>query len=174
MGFLTPRRKSFRFKRIIAVALLLTILDGFISGLPSFGLLISAMVFIASAIASIIFLFVDKGFSKLYAVKCLVYLCAGACIIGLFALNTYIGGTNADKIIHSIEKYKADKGEYPAELGNLVPEYMPKIPVCAYRMLSNKYRYSYTETSHYLMWAQLPPYGRRLYHFDTKEWTYID
>ena len=174
MGFLTPGKKSFRFKRIIAVALLLTIFDGFISGLPSFGFFISAAVFVASAIASVIFLFVDKGFSKLYAVKSLIYLWAGGCIIGMFALNTYVGSTNADQIINSIEKYKADKGDYPAELRDLVPEYMPKIPVCAYRMLSNQYRYTYTETSHYLMYANLPPYGRRSYHFQNKEWIYID
>jgi hypothetical protein len=152
----------------------LTIFDGFISGLPAFGLFISAAVFIASAIASVIFLFVDRKFSKLYAVKCLIYLCAGTCIIGIFVLNTYIGNMNADKIIYAVEKYKADKGEYPAELGDLVPEYMPKIPVCAYRMMSNQYRYVYTETSHYLMYASLTPYGRRLYYFDRKEWTYID
>jgi len=174
MGFLTPRKKSFRFKRIIAVALLLTIFDGFISGLPALGLFISAAVFIASAIASVIFLFVDKEFLKLYALKCLIYLCAGTFIIGIFMLNTHIGNRNADKIIHSVEKYKADKGDYPAKLGDLVPEYMPKIPVCAYRMVSNQYRYSYTETSHSLMYASLPPYGRRLYYFQNKEWTYID
>jgi hypothetical protein len=174
MGFLTPRKKSFRFKRIIAVALLLTVFDGFICGLPAFGLFLSATVFVASAIASIIFLFVDKGFSRLYAVKSLIYLCAGTCIIGVFRLNTHIGDMNAGKIIHAVENYKADKGDYPVQLDSLVPEYMPKIPVCAYRMLNNQYRYTYTETSHYLMCANLPPYGRRLYYFDHKEWAYID
>jgi len=174
MGFLSPKKESFRFKRIIAVALLLTIFDGFIYGLPAFGLFICLAVFLASSIASVIFLFVDKEFSKLYALKCLIYLCAGTCIIGMFKLNTHIGNSNADKIINSVEEYKADKGDYPTELGKLVPEYIPKIPVCAYRMVNNQYRYSYTETSHYLMWAQLPPYGRRLYHFQNKEWTYID
>jgi hypothetical protein len=142
--------------------------------LPAFGLFISAAVFLASAIASVIFLFIDRRFSKLYAVKCLIYLCAGTCIIGVLRLNTHIGNRNAEKIIHSVEKYKAEKGDYPTQLGDLVSEYMPKIPVCAYRMLSNQYRYAYTETSHYLMYANLPPYGRRLYHFQNKQWTYID
>ncbi len=64
MGFLSPKKESFRFKRIIAVALLLTIFDGFIYGLPVFGLFISSAVFLASAIASLIFLFVDKNFFK--------------------------------------------------------------------------------------------------------------
>ena len=96
MGFLSPKKESFRFKRIIAVALLLTIFDGFIYGLPAFGLFICLAVFLASSIASVIFLFVDKEFSKLYALKCLIYLCAGTCIIGMFKLNTHIGNSNAD------------------------------------------------------------------------------
>jgi hypothetical protein len=174
MGFLTPRKESFRLKRIIAVCLLLIIFDGFICGLPAFGLFICSAVFLASAIASFIFLFVDRKFSRLYAMKCLIYLCAGACIIGVFKLNTHIGNRNAKRIIDAVERYKADKGDYPTQLIDLVPEYMHNIPVCAHRMLNNQYRYVYTETSHYLMYADLPSYDRRLYHFQDKEWTYID
>lgn len=44
----------------------------------------------------------------------------------MFRLNTHIGNSNADKIIHSVEKYKADKGDYPTELDDLVPEYSPR------------------------------------------------
>jgi hypothetical protein len=40
MGFLSPKKESFRFRRIIAAALFFIILDGFIVGLPVFGLFI--------------------------------------------------------------------------------------------------------------------------------------
>jgi hypothetical protein len=92
----------------------------------------------------------------------------------VFKLNRHIGNRNAKKIIRAVERYKADEGHYPAQLNDLVPEYMHGIPVCAYRISNNQYRYSYTDTAHYLMYANLPPYGRRVYHFRNQEWTYID
>ena len=174
MGFLSPKKESFRFKRIIATALFLTILDGFILGLPVFGLAISSLILVACAIASIIFIFSKREFSKLYAVKGFIYLCACVCIVGVYRLNTFVGKKNAHRIVSAIEVYKSDKGVYPAELSDIVPEYMSGIPVCAYRLSGRQYRYFYTDSYHYLMWVEMPPFGRRMYDFQDKEWRYID
>jgi hypothetical protein len=52
MGLFTPQKDSFRFKRIIAAALFFIILDGFIVGLPVFGLFICLSILVACGIAS--------------------------------------------------------------------------------------------------------------------------
>jgi hypothetical protein len=142
--------------------------------LPSFGLFICLLIFVASAVASMIFIFSRRKFSKLYAVKGLVYLCACVCIIGVFRLNTFVGKRNAHRIIKAVEMCKSDKGSYPAELSDLVPVYISSIPVSAYRLSYSEYHYSSKQGSHYLMWVTMPPYGRRMYHFEVKEWTYLD
>jgi hypothetical protein len=174
MAFLAPNKESFRFKRIIAAGLFLTLFDGFIYGSPVFGLLICSLVFVASGIAAIIYIFLNKEFSKIYAVKCFIYLCACTCIISAYRLNISVGNRNADEIINTVEKFKEVKGDYPRRLSELVPEYMSRVPVCAYRLAGRQYHYSYTGTSHYLMWAQLPPFGRRVYDFQDKGWAYLD
>jgi hypothetical protein len=174
MGLFTPRKESFRFRRIIAAALFFIILDGFIVGLPVFGLFICLSILVACGIASIIFIFSKREFSKLYAIKFFIYLCACVSIIGVYRMNVLVGKRNADKIINSVGMYRSDEGAYPRELSDLVPEYLSSIPVCAYRLSSRQYRYSYADNYPYLMWAETPPFGRRMYHFEDQGWTYID
>jgi hypothetical protein len=89
-------------------------------------------------------------------------------------MNVLVGKRNADKIINSVGMYRSDEGAYPRELSDLVPEYLSSIPVCAYRLSSRQYRYSYADNYPYLMWAETPPFGKRMYHFEDQGWTYID
>ena len=89
---------------------------------------------VASGISAIIFLFRDKQFSKLYAIKALIYFTSFIGIIGIFKFNVYIGGENANIVINAINSYYADTGHYPDNLNQLIPNYLDSIPNCAYRM----------------------------------------
>jgi len=174
MAILNPKKKSFRFKKIAIIAFCLLVFDAFIFGLPFFGLIVLFFIVVASGISAIIFLFQDKQFSKLYAIKALIYLTSFIGIIGIFQFNAYIGGENANVVINAINSYYADTGIYPDDLNQLMPNYLDSIPNCAYRMMDHKYRYYVDQDNANLMWTVMPPWGRRNYNFKNAEWTYLD
>jgi len=174
MAILNPKEKSFRFKKIAIIAFCLLIFDAFIFGTPFFGLIIMFFLVVASGISAIIFLFRDKQFSKLYAMKALIYFTGFVGIIGIFKFNSYIGGENANIVIDAVNSYYADTSLYPDKLNQLIPNYLDSIPNCAYRIMDYKYRYYVDQDNAYLMWTVIPPWGRRNYNFNNAEWTYFD
>jgi hypothetical protein len=174
MAILTPKEKSFKFKKIAIIAFCLLIFDAFIFGTPFFGLIIMFFLVVASGISAIIFLFRDKQISKLYAIKALIYFTGFIGIIGVFKFNVYIGGENANIVIKAINSYYADTGFYPDDLNQLIPNYLDNIPNCAYRIMDYKYRYYLDQENANLMWTVIPPWGRRNYNFLDAEWTYRD
>jgi hypothetical protein len=174
MAILNPKEKSFRFKKIAIIAFCLLVFDAFIIGLPFFGLLILFFLVVASGISAIIFLFRGRQFSKLYAIKALIYFTSFIGIIGIFKFNAYIGAENANVVINAINSYYADTGMYPDNLTQLIPNYLDSIPNCAYRMIDYKYRYYVDPDNADLMWTVMPPWGRRNYNFQNAEWTYLD
>ena len=174
MAVLSPKEKSFRFKKIAIIAFCLMVFDAFMFGTPSFGLIIMFFFVVASGISAIIFLFRDKQYSKLYAIKALIYFTGFIGIIGIFKFNAYLGGENANIVINAINSYYADTGLYPDNLNQLIPNYLDSIPSCAYRIMDYKYRYYVDQDNAFLMWTMIPPWGRRRYNFKNAEWRYFD
>ena len=79
-------------------------------------------------------------------------LCGALVFLGaMFAMSTYNSnvrmeafeklGSRLTPLINAIEKYKIDKGNYPANLQDLVPEYLPKLPATRMKNYSN-YEYN--------------------------------
>ena len=174
MALLNPKEKSFRFKKIATIVFCLMVFDAFMFGTPSFGLIIMFFLVVASGISAIIFLFRDKRYSKLYAIKALIYFSGIIGIIVIFKFNSYLGGENANIIINAINSYYADTGVYPDNLNQLNPNYLDSIPNCAYRIMDYKYHYYVEQDNAYLMWTVIPPWGRRIYNFKNAEWRYFD
>jgi len=174
VAILNPKEKSFRFKKIAIIAFCLSVFDAFFVGIPIFGSMILVLFVLASGISAIIFLFRDRHFSKLYAIKALIYFTSIIGIIGIFKLNAYIGGQNANVVINAINSYHADAGIYPQNLNQLIPNYLDSIPICAYRITDNKYKYRVDQDNADLIWIKVPPFGRRNYNFKNAEWTYLD
>ena len=163
MAILRIKEKSFKFKKIAIIAFCLVVFDAFITGLPFFGMTIAFFLVAASVISAFTFLFKNKQFSKLYAIKAVIYLMALISIIGIFKLNAYLGKEHAETVII-----------YPDNLNQLVPNYMNRIPKCAYRIMDNEFRYYANPDDVYLMWTVIPPWGRKQYDFKTAEWRYFD
>lgn len=174
MAILNPKEKSFRFKKIAIIAFCLMVFDAFLLGTPFFGLIIMFFLVVASGISAIILLFRDKRYSKLYAIKSLIYFTGFIGIIGIFKFNAYLGGENATIVINAINSYYADTGLYPDSLDELIPNYLDSIPNCAYRIMDSKYRYHADHDDTYLMWTVIPPWGRRQYNFKNAEWRNFD
>ena len=166
--------KSFKFKKIAIIAFCLMIFDALIIGIPFLGLIFLFLIVCACGISAFIFLWRDKKYSKLYAIKAAIYLIALMGIFGIFKFNSHMGAKNADSIITAVNAYYADSGHYPENLNQLIPIYLESIPSCAYRMSDNKFRYFSNQGDPNLMWAVAPPFGRRIYHFKDAEWRKLD
>ena len=168
------KKKSFNFKRIGIIACSLMIFDALIFGIPSLGLIALFLIVCASGISAFIFIWRDKKYAKLYAIKATIYFLALMGIFGIFKLNSHLGEKNAQRIIKAVNSYYADTGRYPEKLKQLIPIYLESVPSCAYRMIDNQYRYFSDPGDPNLMWAVLPPFGRRIYYFKTAEWRTMD
>jgi hypothetical protein len=166
--------KSFKFKKIAIIAFCLMIFDALIIGLPSLGLIFLFLIVCASGISAFIFLWRDKKYSKLFAIKAAIYLIALAGILGIFKFNSHTGENNAKTIIKAVNTYYTDSGQYPENLKQLIPIYLKSIPGCAYRLMDSEFRYYSNQGDPNLMWSVAPPFGRRIYKFKDAEWLTID
>jgi hypothetical protein len=169
-----PKEKSFKFKKIAIIAFCLMIFDALIFGIPSLGMIVLFLIVCASGISAFIFLFRDKKYSKLYAIKAAIYFIALMGIFGIFKFNSHMGAKNAETIIKAVNTYYADSGLYPENLNQLIPIYLERIPSCAYRMTDSEFRYFSDQGDPNLMWAVVPPFGRRIYYFKDAEWRTLD
>ncbi len=114
-------------------------------------------------------------------------------VVGLLAFgNHHFQGTiamgNAAHVIQACERYREATGSYPKRLDELVPRYLNKVPRAKYCLLYGEFWYwgprvfadrtaDQTENQTpraILTWYELPPYGRRIYAFETGKWGYID
>jgi hypothetical protein len=56
-----------------------------------------------------------------------------------------------------------------------VPEFLPAVPRAKYTLAYGEFTYwASSEKDHTLMYVALPPFGRRLYHFEQGVWTQLD
>ena len=112
--------KTFKFKKITIIAFGLMIFDALIFGIPSLGLIVLFFIICASGISALIFLWRDKQYAKLYAIKASIYFIALVGIIGIFKFNSSVGAKNAESIITAVNTYYADSGHYPENLNQLI------------------------------------------------------
>jgi len=166
--------KSFKFKKIAIIALCLMIFDALIFGIPSLGLILLFLIVCASVMSAFIFLWRDKKYAKLYAIKAAIYFMALLGIFGIFKFNSNMGEKNAEAIIKAVNTYYADTGVYPENLNQLIPIYLERIPSCAFRITESEFRYFSDQGDPNLMWAVAPPFGRRIYYFKDAEWRTLD
>ena len=149
-------------------------LDALFIGLPSFGTFLCFIFMLTNFVA---FLWRRKGDRSVvvkYGVRSLSLCLTVLAILSTFMFNRHLGHVNARLIIKAVEDYRSEKGKYPERLEKLVPQYFSKVPRAAIRLTSNKYYYLRHKEYHSLMWAEAPLFGRRTYHFETKEWSTID
>ena len=105
--------------------------------------------------------------------RVLIPIVTGLVIVGNSALQRRVATTNAARLVEACERHREALGEYPARLADLVPRFMPAIPRAKYCLMRGEYRYTAPPTAT-LSWFDVPPFGRRVYRFDTGEWRSVD
>lgn len=82
---------------------------------------------------------------------------------------------NAQRVVAACEKYHAANGRFPKDLDELVPQYIHSVPFAKYCLgPGSRFYYYYHSEKPLLVWQVVTPYFRRIYHFDTRSWSYLD
>jgi hypothetical protein len=89
------------------------------------------------------------------------------------AIQYRIGKANAPIIVAACEEFHAANGRFPKTLDELVPRYMPSIPRAKYCLVFGEFDY-FNYGKPMLVWYVVPPYGRKIYDFEDRKWSYLD
>ncbi len=89
------------------------------------------------------------------------------------AVQLRIAEANAARIIAACEEFHAAKRRFPKTVNELVPGYMPSVPRAKYCLAWGEFVY-FNYGKPMLVWCVVPPFGRRIYDFEARRWSYID
>lgn len=99
-------------------------------------------------------------------------------VIGVFVLHHFASTTakaRAESLITAIQAFTHDHDRFPENLDLLVPRYLPSLPAKARPTWSDPgFFYHADPKAPTLMYVDFPPFGRRVYHFDSGRWTSLD
>jgi hypothetical protein len=100
-----------------------------------------------------------------------VYVALIGAVFGTVRINAVIAKERAHRIIAALDAYHAKHERYPDRLEDLVPEYLPKVPVAKYTAGFNQFHYAPDGLLWYTAWS---PFSRITYLMDTHTWGYQD
>lgn len=80
------------------------------------------------------------------------------------------------EVAEALLRYRAIKGLYPEQLQQLVPDYLPAVPTAKPGLIAlNRIWYLHKPPGPAgLMYVSFPPYGRKVFNLETREWSEID
>lgn len=109
------------------------------------------------------------------ALRAGMYLFLGAATLATMRLHAATAESHAAVVIEACRAFERSHGTLPARLEELVPEFLPSVPRAKYTLAWGEFTYSASDTKrHTLMYVALPPFGRRIYHFENARWSQLD
>jgi hypothetical protein len=160
-------------RRTIIIATILFILDVFIFNQGTIAL-ITLLIALPVMIVKALLCWKNKPLLKKRFVACGIYLIMAILILTSNAINNQIAKSRAEKLITACGKYKDRNNKYPENLSDLAPDFIKKIPVAKYTLMSNQFFYMASKDSHLLFYMAIPPFGRPTYNFEKQKWIYLD
>lgn len=148
--------------------------DAIYTGLPVFGVFLCLIMILVNFITVLRLWRRDRTNAIKSVIKLVIFPLTVGAILGTCFFNEYIGNKNSKLIIKAVENFKTEHGAYPDRLEDLVPTFLSKIPRSSFRLSSNKYIYLANQDFHQLIWVKVPPFGRYVYQFEKKKWSFID
>lgn len=156
-------------KKTLLIAITVLFLDAYLfnQGVLSlvFLLLVVPVQFIRALIS-----FRNKEAMKQKFASAGIYLAMAVMALLYIHANNSMAERRANELIAACEQYHSAHGIYPETLGDLVPDYIKKIPKAKYAYANNQFLYIAHEDSHTLLYTSFPPFGRQLYRFELKRW----
>jgi len=173
--FLPNRTKT--YTKSICVAAGLFILDAFGLNQGFLALcliLVSVLVFLPRALWA---LRENRRLGEQRLVKTGIYLLTAVAIIACNSLQNRMADRQAIKIGNACLAFHAKYQRYPEDLNELVPAFLPSVPVAKYSLMGNAvffYSSPIVGREPMLYYQAIPPFGRRFYHMETGTWGYLD
>ena len=118
----------------------------------------------------------DRHRYELRLAKAGIYLIAAVAVFASNTLQNRMADRRAIKIGNACLSFRVKYQRYPRRLDELVPEFLPSVPVPKYTLGADHFFY-YSPPSGgepMLFYEAVPPFGRRFYHLETKGWGYLD
>ncbi len=103
-----------------------------------------------------------------------IYLVAVALAFIVIATNNRIARNRAEMLVTAIESWHRKHQRYPESLEEIVPDFIPNVPLAKYNFGFNQFVYSRNEGDATLYYVAVPPFGRPFYDFASREWKYLD
>lgn len=116
-----------------------------------------------------------RALARSRALRASMYLVLGIATIGATRFHAATARNHAAQVIEACHAYQTRHGMLPERLQQLVPEFLPAVPRAKYTLSYGAFTYwTSGQKSHTLMYVALPPFGRRLYHFEERRWSSLD
>ena len=112
----------------------------------------------------------DAALYKRHLTVTCMYVASGMAVLVSIYLNNSIAVKRAGTIIDALTQYRAELGEYPADVYDLVPDFIEKIPRAKYSYANQRFTYEVEEGRHVLSFGVLPPSGRSYYVMEDGKW----
>lgn len=156
--------------RGVAVAVVLTFLDVAVSGSSLFSILTCPIWFVVSLAGSAI----KRPGWRLALARAAIPAATLALVLGNDAVQERIAESNVRRVIAACEAFRAAEGEYPKTLDDLAPRFLPAVPPAKYCLIWNRFWYFHHPERSFLFWHVVPPYGRKIWNFEDRRWSYLD
>lgn len=99
-----------------------------------------------------------------------VYVTGCVLVLVYNSVNNDIANERAETVVKAIKAYHAKYQRYPETLTEIAPEFIAEIPRAKYTVLSGDFRYQPLGGKPMLYYQVMPPFGTRMYSFDSGEW----
>lgn len=99
-----------------------------------------------------------------------VYVTACVLVLAYNSVNNDIANEQAENVVTAVKAFHAKYQRYPKTLPEIVPEFIAEIPRAKYTVLSGEFRYLAGDGKPLLLYQVLPPFGTRMYYFESGTW----
>ena len=169
-----------RIRGTLVCAMVVAALDLIVDGNYMFSVLVCPIWLVAGVVRSIL----QRPSRGVAAARILIPVVIGLLAVANYRLQATIAMSNAADVIQACERYRNTEGSYPERLDQLVPRYLNTVPSAKYCCFQSEFVYygprffadlmaDQTPRAR-LVWYEWPPFGRRIYAFETGEWHYLD
>ena len=150
-------------------ALVVVLLDVVFSGSYLFASRICPIWFLVALVLAI----VRRPSVGVAAARILLPLATFLLVIANSSVQKRIAMAHAAQVIQACEQYREANESYPERLSDLVPRYLSSVPKAKYCLSFGEFMY-FGSPHPMLVWYEIPPFGRRVYNFETGNWKYLD
>ena len=163
-----------RYKTTILIAAGIFVFDAFVlnqGAVAVFVILLTLFVFLPRALCA---LRTSRALYLERLTRAGIYVLAAVAVFVANGLQNRMADRRAIELGKACLAYHAKYQHYPQRLEELVPEFIPSVPVAKYA-LGGFFHYSRGIGGEPMLYYEvLPPFGRRFYHVETGGWGYLD